>query len=47
MMLFLLGTLANRHAPIKKMRVKRATKPWFTEELKGIMAERDYALKVA
>ena len=39
--------VANRHAPIKKLRIKRAIKPWITKELKELMAERDYAFKVA
>ena len=26
--------VANRHAPIKKLRTKRAIKPWITKELK-------------
>ena len=36
--------VANRHAPIKKLRIKRAIKPWITKELKELMAERDYTL---
>ena len=39
--------VANRHAPIKKLRTKCAIKPWITKELKDVMAERDYAYKVA
>ena len=39
--------VANRHAPIKKLRMKRTIKPWITKELKEIMAGRDYAFKVA
>ena len=39
--------VANRHAPIKKLRTKRAIKPWITKEVKDVMAERDYAYKVA
>jgi len=39
--------VANRHAPIKKLRTKRAIKPWITKELKDVMAERDYAYKIA
>ena len=39
--------VANCHAPIKKLRIKRPIKPWITKELKELMAERDYAFKVA
>ena len=39
--------VANRHAPIKKLRIKRAIKPWITKELKELLADRDYAFKVA
>ena len=35
--------VANRHAPIKKPRIKRAIKLWITKELKELMAERDYS----
>ena len=31
--------VANRHAPIKKLRIKRAIKPWITKELKELMAD--------
>ena len=39
--------VANRHAPIKKLRMKHAIKLWITKELKDVMAERDYGYKVA
>lgn len=31
--------VVNRHAPIKKLRIKRAIKPWITKELKELMAD--------
>ena len=35
--------VANRHAPIKRLKTKGALKPWITNDLKELMAERDYA----
>ena len=39
--------VANRHAPIKRLKTKGALKPWITNDLKELMAERDYAFKIA
>ena len=39
--------VANQHAPLKRIRTKHASKPWITNDLKELMAERDYALRVA
>ena len=39
--------VANRHAPLKRIRTKGGLKPWITKDIKELMAERDYALKVA
>ena len=38
--------VSNRHAPVKKLRLKGAQKPWITNDLKKLMAERDYSFKV-
>ena len=43
----LFNDVANRHAPIKKLRTKNTTKPWISDDIKELMAERDYAFKVA
>ncbi|PFX15414.1 hypothetical protein AWC38_SpisGene20370 [Stylophora pistillata] len=39
--------VANQHAPLKIIRTKHASKPWITNDLKELMAERHYALRVA
>ena len=39
--------VANQHAPLKRIRSNHASKPWITNEIKELMAERDYALRVA
>ena len=39
--------VANRHTPIKRLRTKGALKPWLTNDLKELMAERVCAFKVA
>jgi len=39
--------VANQHVPLKRIRSKQASKPWITNDLKELMAERDYALRVA
>ena len=39
--------VANQHTPLKRIRTKHASKPWITNDLKELMAERDYALRVA
>ena len=39
--------VANRHAPIRKMRSKVALTPWISAELKELTTERNYALKIA
>ena len=41
--------VANQHAPLKRIRTNHATKrlPWITNKIKELMAERDYALRVA
>ena len=39
--------VANRHTLIKRLRTKGALKPWITNDLKELLAERDYAFKIA
>ncbi len=39
--------VANRHAPLKRIRTKGGLKPWITSDIKELMAERDHALKIA
>ena len=39
--------VANRHAPLKKIRMKSASKPWISKDLREQMAERDYAKRIA
>ena len=39
--------VANQHAPLKRVRTNHVSKPWITNDLKELMAERDYALRVA
>ena len=34
--------VANRHAPIKKTRIKGAKIPWMTSDLKNAMRDRDF-----
>ena len=43
----LFADVANRHTPIKRLRTKGALKPWITNDLKELMAERVCAFKVA
>ena len=38
---------SNRHAPLKKVRIKGATNPWISVDLRKLMTERDYAKTVA
>ena len=34
--------VANKHAPIKKTRIKGAKTPWMTSDLKNAMRDRDF-----
>jgi hypothetical protein len=36
----------NQHAPLRNIKTKSSTKPWITNDLKELMAERD-AFKLA
>ena len=38
--------VANRHAPLKRIRTKGGLKPWLTNDIKELMAKRDHALKM-
>ena len=38
---------SNRHAPLKKILMISSSKPWISNDLRKLMAERDYAKKVA
>ena len=38
---------SNRHAPLKKIGMISSSKPWISNDLRKLMAERDYAKKVA
>ena len=38
--------VANMHAPLKKIGMKSSSKPWISNDLRKLMAERDYAKKV-
>ena len=37
---------ANRHGPLKKIGMKSSSKSWILNDLRKLMAERDYAKKV-
>ena len=39
--------VANRHAPLKKIRMKSSSKPWISNDLRKLMSKRDYAKRVA
>ena len=38
---------SNRHAPLTKIGMISSSKPWISNDLRKLMAERDYAKKVA
>ena len=38
---------SNRHAPLKKIGMISSSKPWISNDLRKLMAERDYAKTVA
>ena len=38
----LFTNVANKHAPIKKTRIKGAKPPWMTSDLKNAMRDRDF-----
>ena len=38
----LFSDVANKHAPIKKIRIKGTQTPWLTAKLKDVMRDRDY-----
>lgn len=43
----LIVDMRNRHAPIRKLTTKGTAKPWISDKIKKLMAERNYAFKIA
>ena len=43
----LLIDVVNKHTPLKKFRSRNVSNPWITMDIKDLMAERNYAYKIA
>ena len=43
----LFSDIANKHAPIKKIRIKRTQTPWLKAKLKDVMRDCDYHYRKA
>ena len=43
----LLIDVVNKHTPLKKFRSRNVSNPWTTTDIKDLMAERNYAYKIA